>query len=92
MKTKRLYIRVSESDEQAIRNKAEQANLSVSEYIRRSALNTDILHYANAILADETLVISSDTVGIDKLVSLIKSEKPIEPIELYQILSKNKLV
>lgn len=92
MKTKRIYIRVSESDEQAIRQKAEQANLSVSEYIRRSALNTDILDYANAAVSAEPIVISSDTVGIDILERLIKSDKKIEPVELYQILRNNNLV
>ena len=92
MKTKRIYIRVSESDEQAIRKKAEQANLSVSEYIRRSALNTDILDYANAAVSAEPIVISSDTVGIDILERLIKSDKKIEPVELYQILRNNNLI
>lgn len=92
MKTKRIYIRVSEADEQAIRKKAKQANLSVSEYIRRSALNTDILDYANAAVAAEPLVISSDTVGIETLERLVKSEKQIKPIELYQILRNNNLV
>ena len=92
MKTKRIYIRVSETDEQAIREKAAQANLSISEYIRRSALNTDILHYTNALLSEETLVLSSDTVGIDKLISSINSDKNLEPIELYQILRKNKVI
>ena len=92
MKTKRIYIRVSESDEQAIRQKAEQANLSVSEYIRRSALNTDILDYANAAVSAEPIVISSDTVGIDILERLIKSDKKIDPVELYQILRNNNLV
>ena len=92
MKTKRIYIRVSEADEQAIRENATQANLSVSEYIRRSALNTDILDYANAAVAAEPLVISSDTVGIETLERMIKSEKQIEPIELYQILRKNKVI
>ena len=92
MKTKRIYIRVSEADEQAIRKKAKQAKLSVSEYIRRSALNTDILDYANAAVSAEPLVISSDTVGIETLERLIKSEKQIEPIELYQILRNNNLI
>jgi len=92
VKTKRIYIRVSEADEQAIREKATQANLSVSEYIRRSALNTDILDYANATVAAEPLVISSDTVGIETLERMIKSEKQIELIELYQILRKNKVI
>lgn len=47
-KSVKLNFRVTESEEKIIRKKADKSNISVSEYVRKSALNKNIIVVSGA--------------------------------------------
>lgn len=57
------HIRLSEKEDDILRRKAEKLNVSVCEYIRRSAVNGNILRYDILSLHDN--LISFRMVGIE---------------------------
>ena len=81
-------IRLSEKELLQIQNNAKACGLTVSAYIRETALNMCILPYDTNSITDHTNEISAYRNAINQLVFTIKKTGNYTPVDLEYILDK----